>query len=144
LGWVEDHAHTRLRRHGHIMCVDAEGIVVGLFRQHTSRRLDPQLHTHAVIANRVPASPGVEVVTGGLRDGYTHQACRNRDPGSTWTPARRPDAAATPKTFARLAQSTATRSFLDEITGERFGQLSTTVSSPSMPASKWDSIAQMT
>ena len=58
LGWVEDHAHTRLRRHGHIMCVDAEGIVVALFRQHTSRRLDPQLHTHAVIANRVRAPDG--------------------------------------------------------------------------------------
>ncbi len=53
LGWVETHAHTRMRRRGHIMCVDAEGIVVGVFRQHTSRKLDPQLHTHAVIANRV-------------------------------------------------------------------------------------------
>jgi conjugative relaxase-like TrwC/TraI family protein len=58
LGWVETHAHTRMRYHGHIMCVDAEGIVVGVFRQHTSRRLDPQLHTHAVIANRVPAPDG--------------------------------------------------------------------------------------
>jgi conjugative relaxase-like TrwC/TraI family protein len=58
LVWVEDHAHTRVRRHGHVMCVDAEGLVVGLFRQHTSRRLDPQLHTHAVIANRVPAADG--------------------------------------------------------------------------------------
>jgi conjugative relaxase-like TrwC/TraI family protein len=58
LGRVESHAHTRLRYHGHIMCVDAEGIMVGLFRQHTSRRLDPQLHTHAVIANRVPAPDG--------------------------------------------------------------------------------------
>jgi conjugative relaxase-like TrwC/TraI family protein len=58
LGWVEDHAHTRMRRRGHVMCVDAEGIVVGVFRQHTSRRLDPQLHTHAVIANRVRAPDG--------------------------------------------------------------------------------------
>jgi len=58
LGWVETRAHTRMRSHGHIMCVDAEGIVVGVFRQHTSRRLDPQLHTHAVIANRVPAADG--------------------------------------------------------------------------------------
>ncbi|MGF1667452.1 MAG: MobF family relaxase [Acidimicrobiia bacterium] len=58
LGWVETHAHTRMRHHGHIMCVDAEGIVVGVFRQHTSRKLDPQLHTHAVIANRVPAPDG--------------------------------------------------------------------------------------
>ena len=58
LGWVEDHAHTRLRRHGHIMHVDAEGILVGVFRQHTSRRLDPQLHTHAVIANKVRGPDG--------------------------------------------------------------------------------------
>ena len=36
LGWIESHAHTRMRRHGHVVCVDAEGIVVGVFRQHTS------------------------------------------------------------------------------------------------------------
>lgn len=58
LDWIESHAHTRLRRNGHIVCVDAEGLVVGVFRQHTSRRLDPQLHTHAVIANRVKAPDG--------------------------------------------------------------------------------------
>jgi len=58
LGWVETHAHTRMRQRGHVMCVDAEGIVVGMFRQHTSRKLDPQLHTHAVIANRVRAPDG--------------------------------------------------------------------------------------
>jgi conjugative relaxase-like TrwC/TraI family protein len=58
LGWIEDHAHTRIRDHGHVMCVDAQGIVVGVFRQHTSRRLDPQLHTHAVIANKVRAPDG--------------------------------------------------------------------------------------
>ena len=58
LGWVESHAHTRMRRHRQIATVDAEGIVVGLFRQHTSRKLDPQLHTHAVIANRVSAPDG--------------------------------------------------------------------------------------
>jgi conjugative relaxase-like TrwC/TraI family protein len=58
LGWVESHAHTRMRVHGQVVTVDAEGIVVGLFRQHTSRSLDPQLHTHAVIANRVQAPDG--------------------------------------------------------------------------------------
>ncbi len=58
LGWVESQAHTRLRRRGHVVCVDSEGIVAGVFRQHTSRRLDPQLHTHAVIANRVKAPDG--------------------------------------------------------------------------------------
>ena len=58
LGWVEDHAHTRVRQHGHSVHVDAEGIMVGVFRQHTSRRLDPQLHTHAVIANKVRGPDG--------------------------------------------------------------------------------------
>ncbi len=58
LSWVESHAHTRMRQRGHVVCVDAEGIVVGVFRQHTSRKLDPQLHTHAVIANRVRAPDG--------------------------------------------------------------------------------------
>ncbi|MCL1693291.1 MAG: relaxase domain-containing protein [Actinomycetia bacterium] len=58
LGWVETHAHTRMRLRGHIVCVDTEGIMVGVFRQHTSRKLDPQLHTHAVIANRVAAPDG--------------------------------------------------------------------------------------
>ncbi len=58
LGWIESHAHTRMRRHGQVVTVDTEGIVVGVFRQHTSRKLDPQLHTHAVIANRVPAPDG--------------------------------------------------------------------------------------
>ncbi len=55
LSWVESRAHTRMRQRGHVVCVDTEGIIVGVFRQHTSRKLDPQLHTHAVIANRVRA-----------------------------------------------------------------------------------------
>lgn len=58
LGWVQDHAHTRIRQHGHVMCVDTDGIVVAMFRQHTSRKLDPQLHTHAVISNRVIGRDG--------------------------------------------------------------------------------------
>jgi conjugative relaxase-like TrwC/TraI family protein len=58
LGWVEDHAHTRIRVHGQDRIVDADGIVVGLFRQHTSRALDPQLHTHAVVANKVAGPDG--------------------------------------------------------------------------------------
>lgn len=58
LGWLQSHAHTRMRVRGHVVTVDAEGLVVATFRQHTSRALDPQLHTHAVIANRVPAGDG--------------------------------------------------------------------------------------
>lgn len=32
---------------------DADGLITATFRQHTSRALDPQMHTHVVIANRV-------------------------------------------------------------------------------------------
>ena len=56
--WVEKHAHTRYRVGGEVAVVDAEGIVAGAFRQHTSRALDPQLHTHLVIANRVMSPDG--------------------------------------------------------------------------------------
>jgi conjugative relaxase-like TrwC/TraI family protein len=58
MGWVQAHAVTRLRHRGHLVAVDADGIVAAVFRQHTSRRLDPQLHSHVVIANRVKAPDG--------------------------------------------------------------------------------------
>ncbi|MDG2025938.1 MAG: MobF family relaxase [Acidimicrobiales bacterium] len=58
LGWVEQHAHTRYRINGEVAVVDAEGIIAATFRQHTSRSLDPQLHTHVVIANRVCSDDG--------------------------------------------------------------------------------------
>lgn len=57
-GWIERHAHTRYRIGGEVSIVDAEGIVAAAFRQHTSRALDPQLHTHLVIANRVKSPDG--------------------------------------------------------------------------------------
>ena len=56
--WVEDHAHTRYRLKGEVRVHDAQGIVAATFRQHTSRALDPQLHTHVVIPNRVLADDG--------------------------------------------------------------------------------------
>lgn len=58
VGWMERHAHTRYRIAGQVAVVDAEGIVAARFRQHTSRALDPQLHTHVVIANRVASPDG--------------------------------------------------------------------------------------
>ncbi len=58
LHWVEAEAHTRVWVRGHVVCGDAEGMIVGVFRQHTSRRLDPQVHTHGVIANRVRSPDG--------------------------------------------------------------------------------------
>jgi conjugative relaxase-like TrwC/TraI family protein len=57
-GWIEAQAHTRFRLGGEVVVVDAEGIVAAGFRQHTSRALDPQLHTHLVVANRVKSPDG--------------------------------------------------------------------------------------
>ena len=64
-GWIERHAHTRYRIGGEVAVVDAEGIIAAMFRQHTSRALDPQLHTHLVIANRVKptSAPGQRSTT---------------------------------------------------------------------------------
>lgn len=56
--WIEAHAQTRYRIHGEVAILDADGIAAACFRQHTSRALDPQLHTHVVIANRVAADDG--------------------------------------------------------------------------------------
>jgi conjugative relaxase-like TrwC/TraI family protein len=56
--WIEQHAHCRYRISGQVATVDARGITAALFRQHTSRALDPQLHTHVVIVNRVLATDG--------------------------------------------------------------------------------------
>jgi conjugative relaxase-like TrwC/TraI family protein len=56
--WIETHALTRFRIAGQVAVVDAEGIVAATFRQHSSRSGDPQLHTHAVIPNRVRSPDG--------------------------------------------------------------------------------------
>ncbi|MDQ6727273.1 MAG: relaxase domain-containing protein [Actinomycetota bacterium] len=56
--WIEAHAHTRYRINGQVATLDADGIAAACFRQHTSRALDPQLHTHVVIANRVASDDG--------------------------------------------------------------------------------------
>ena len=58
MSWIEDHAHTRYRIGGEVAVVDSKGIVAAMFRQHTSRALDPQVHTHLVIPNRVMSPDG--------------------------------------------------------------------------------------
>jgi conjugative relaxase-like TrwC/TraI family protein len=58
VGWIEAHAHTRFRTLGMVGVFDAEGIMAATFRQHTSRVLDPQVHTHVVIPNRVLTADG--------------------------------------------------------------------------------------
>jgi conjugative relaxase-like TrwC/TraI family protein len=58
LGWFERHgAVTRRGRNG-VDQVDTRGLVVALFRQHTSRTADPQLHTHAVVWSKVQDPSG--------------------------------------------------------------------------------------
>jgi conjugative relaxase-like TrwC/TraI family protein len=53
LGFLERHAHARVMIDGERFVFDAGGLVVGAFRQHTSRALDPHLHTHAVVIGKV-------------------------------------------------------------------------------------------
>jgi conjugative relaxase-like TrwC/TraI family protein len=56
--WIEGHAHCRYRIDGEVCVLDAEGITAAVFRQHTSRALDPQVHTHVVVVNRVLSPDG--------------------------------------------------------------------------------------
>ncbi len=38
--------------------VDTQGVAVAVFRQHTSRSADPQLHTHAIVVAKVQDPTG--------------------------------------------------------------------------------------
>ncbi|MCY4478624.1 MAG: conjugative relaxase, partial [Rhodospirillales bacterium] len=61
LGWVEKHvAETRLREEntGRMVRAGGQEMVAGTFRHNTSRNLDPQLHTHAVLANMLKGGDG--------------------------------------------------------------------------------------
>ncbi|MCU1497834.1 MAG: conjugal transfer protein (TraA-like protein) [Acidimicrobiales bacterium] len=59
LGWFEQHGAVTRRGRDGVDQVDALGITAALFRQHTSRSMDPQLHTHAVISSKVQDSTGM-------------------------------------------------------------------------------------
>ncbi|MCY4349724.1 MAG: relaxase domain-containing protein [Thiotrichales bacterium] len=61
LGWVERHAaETRMRdpATGRMVRTLGQRMVAATFRHDTSRNLDPQLHTHAVIANMLQGADG--------------------------------------------------------------------------------------
>ena len=61
LAWVERNgAETRMKDPdtGAMIRAGDQKIVAGLFRHDTSRNLDPQLHTHAVLANMVRGEDG--------------------------------------------------------------------------------------
>jgi conjugative relaxase-like TrwC/TraI family protein len=58
MGWFEtEGAVTRRGRDG-FRQVDTRGVTVAVFRQHTSRTMDPQLHTHAVVSAKVQDPSG--------------------------------------------------------------------------------------
>ena len=61
LAWIEDSAvETRMMdaETGRMVRTGAQKAVIATFRHDTSRNLDPQLHTHAVIANMVQGGDG--------------------------------------------------------------------------------------
>ena len=61
LAWVEEHAvRTRVqdRATGAMVRTGGQKMVAATFRHDTSRNLDPQLHTHCVIANMVQGKDG--------------------------------------------------------------------------------------
>jgi conjugative relaxase-like TrwC/TraI family protein len=58
LGWFEEHGAVTRRGKDGVDQVDSLGITAALFRQHTSRSMDPQLHTHALISSKVQDETG--------------------------------------------------------------------------------------
>jgi conjugative relaxase-like TrwC/TraI family protein len=53
LAYLEDHAaFTRRGRNG-VMITDTDGLVIARFEHRTSRALDPQLHSHCLVLNKV-------------------------------------------------------------------------------------------
>ncbi|MFX7792952.1 relaxase domain-containing protein, partial [Acinetobacter baumannii] len=47
----ENFVQTRLSEDGQKQKVDSDNLIVALFNHNTSRALDPQTHTHAVVMN---------------------------------------------------------------------------------------------
>ncbi len=58
LGWFESHGAVTRRGTDGILQVDTAGITTAVFRQHTSRTMDPQLHSHAIISAKVQDPTG--------------------------------------------------------------------------------------
>lgn len=57
LGWLEAHGAVT-RRGTDVDQVDTRGLAAALFRQHTSRTVEPQLHTHALVMAKVQDPSG--------------------------------------------------------------------------------------
>jgi hypothetical protein len=102
LAYLEAHATVSRRRiDGEIERVRGEGLVVAAFRQRTSRAGDPQLHTHALVANVV------EHIDGGWGAHSRHLSPRphgrpitRRCCAASDRPAARPGTTVTPRSRA--------------------------------------------
>jgi conjugative relaxase-like TrwC/TraI family protein len=53
--FVDDHASFTRRGHNGVLQVDTDGLIAASFVHRTSRAVDPQLHTHLLVANKVCA-----------------------------------------------------------------------------------------
>lgn len=58
ISFLENHAAFTRREHAGQRRERVDGLVVATFEHETSRDLDPQLHTHALVANAAPRSDG--------------------------------------------------------------------------------------
>ena len=58
LYWLAGHGAVARRGTDGVHQVDTRGLVAALFRQHTSRTADPQLHTHAIVWSKVQDPTG--------------------------------------------------------------------------------------
>ena len=58
LQWFQTHGSVTRRGRKGVHQVDTLGVAVPLFRQHTSRTADPQLHTHALVMAKVQDPSG--------------------------------------------------------------------------------------
>lgn len=58
LDWFERHGAVTRRGRDGVLQLDTRGITAAVFRQHTSRTVDPQLHSHLVIAAKVQDNTG--------------------------------------------------------------------------------------
>jgi conjugative relaxase-like TrwC/TraI family protein len=98
IGYLERHAcWTRRGRSGREV-VRGEGLTVAAFRHRTSRAGDPQLHTHAVVANRTQAKgawtalDGRAIYAHARTAGFLYQAALRRELTTTvgveWGPVR--------------------------------------------------------
>ncbi|MGI8808231.1 MAG: MobF family relaxase, partial [Acidimicrobiales bacterium] len=58
LEWFARHGAVTRRGRDGVHQVDTQGVAVAVFRQHTSRSADPQLHTHAIVVAKVQDPTG--------------------------------------------------------------------------------------